>query len=99
MCDKSCIDFANKTLKLEDVQGKSVLEVGAYDINGSLRSIIESLQPSKYKGVDIAMGPGEDINKFDRSWNEIELIIRGNLSKLLPTSTKKFIKKNIIRIL
>ncbi|MGK7903945.1 MAG: class I SAM-dependent methyltransferase, partial [Hormoscilla sp.] len=60
MCDQSCIDFANKTLKSEDVKGKSVIEVGSYDINGSLRSIVESLQPLTYKGVDIEMGPGVD---------------------------------------
>ncbi|MDJ1185070.1 class I SAM-dependent methyltransferase [Roseofilum casamattae] len=231
MCDKSCIDFANNHLKSADIQGKSVIEVGAYDINGSLRSMVENFQPSSYKGVDIAMGPGvdevcnaedlvshygsgqfdllictevvehvqnwrsvfsnlkqivkpggvlllttrskgfpfhsapadywryqvsdmevifsdfsievlekdpdqpgvfvkarkpdnfdekdltdyqlysivkhkrlididdADINQLDRSWNEIELVIRRNLSVLLPYSLKKFIKKNILRIL
>ncbi|MDB9518297.1 methyltransferase domain-containing protein [Roseofilum reptotaenium CS-1145] len=60
MCDQSCIEFANKILKSEDVRGKSVIEVGAYDINGSLRSMVEALEPLSYKGVDIAMGPGVD---------------------------------------
>ena len=231
MCDQSCIDFANKILKSEDVRGKSVIEVGSYDINGSLRTMVEALEPLSYKGVDISMGPGvdevcnaedllghygpekfdllictevvehvknwrpvisnlknvlkpdgllllttrskgfpyhsapadywryqvcdmevifadftievlekdpdqpgvfikarkpkkfqekeladyplysivkhkriveiedEDINWIDRYWNEMELAIRRRLSGLLPQSTKKFIKKNILRIL
>jgi len=60
MCDQSCINFADKVLNAEDIQGKSVIEVGAYDINGSLRSMVKAFNPLSYKGVDIAMGPAVD---------------------------------------
>jgi SAM-dependent methyltransferase len=40
--------------------GKRIIEVGAININGSLRENIESLQPMSYLGVDIADGNGVD---------------------------------------
>lgn len=78
MCTKSCIDFINTHLKKEDAQGKKIIEVGARDYNGTVRPIVESLDPESYLGVDIEMGPcvdeicaAEDLvkkygeNKFD----------------------------------
>lgn len=60
MCDTSCLDFGRQELKGDDVAGKFVLEVGAMDVNGSLRSIAMQYQPARYVGVDIAAGPGVD---------------------------------------
>ena len=37
-----------------------MIEVGSRDINGSLRSIIESMGPIEYVGVDAVPGPGVD---------------------------------------
>ena len=58
VCNSACIEFGLKVLKTEDVAGKSVIEVGSIDYNGSLRSNVEALGPSKYVGVDFEMGPG-----------------------------------------
>lgn len=60
MCNKACIDFGRKNLKEEDVRGKSVIEVGSFDLNGSLRPIVEVFRPINYIGVDLQMGPGVD---------------------------------------
>lgn len=60
MCNESCIDFGRRTLASEDVSGKRVLEVGALDVNGSLRPLIKALSPSEYVGIDIEMGPNVD---------------------------------------
>jgi len=60
MCNKACIDFGKTVLKEENVRGRSVIEVGALDVNGSLRSVVESLSPSSYIGVDMQKGRGVD---------------------------------------
>lgn len=61
MCNAQCIDFGKRVLNEELIGGKRVIEVGAYDVNGSLRSVIMPLEPVEYIGVDIEKGPGVDI--------------------------------------
>jgi SAM-dependent methyltransferase len=61
MCNISGIIFGATNLSREEIQGKSVIEVGSKDVNGSLRSYVESRDPAEYVGVDIEMGPGVDI--------------------------------------
>lgn len=61
MCHPSCIVFGAINLTKEDVEGKKVIEIGSYDVNGSIRSIVESLNPSDYVGVDLKEGPGVDM--------------------------------------
>ena len=60
MCNPACIDFARKHLEQWEIRDRIVLEVGALDVNGSLRPVIETLAPARYVGVDIAPGPGVD---------------------------------------
>ncbi len=61
MCHKSCIIFGARSFTTEEVQGKTVLEVGSRDVNGSLRSIISAWAPERYVGADIVNGPGVDV--------------------------------------
>jgi SAM-dependent methyltransferase len=60
MCNASCIAFARAQLSSNDVLGRSVLEVGALDVNGSVRPVVEALGPATYVGIDIQDGPGVD---------------------------------------
>ena len=60
MCNQACIEFGNKYIKESEIQGKKVIEIGSYDINGSLRYMIENLKPQSYLGIDISQGPGVD---------------------------------------
>jgi hypothetical protein len=57
---ESVLNFVELVLTAEDVAGKRVLEVGSYDVNGSVRPYIESLEPSQYLGVDASAGPRVD---------------------------------------
>jgi len=60
-------EFALRTITREDIADRSVLEVGARNINGTLRPYIESLGASTYTGTDKHPGPGVDtvINAAD----------------------------------
>jgi SAM-dependent methyltransferase len=60
MCNPACIRFALDHIGRLDVEGKSVLEVGSYNVNGSLRDHICYFGPASYLGVDAAAGPGVD---------------------------------------
>lgn len=55
-----CMLFGAMYLKKEEIGGKRVIEVGSYNVNGSLRPLFESYNPAEYIGVDISPGPGVD---------------------------------------
>ena len=56
----SAMAFACSALTAEDVAGKHVVEAGALNVNGSVRSHVEALGPSLYVGTDMRPGPGVD---------------------------------------
>ncbi|MFB6088203.1 MAG: class I SAM-dependent methyltransferase [Candidatus Aenigmatarchaeota archaeon] len=54
--------FGIKTLRREEIEGKTVLEVGSKDVDresfkGTLRSYVEKNNPEKYIGIDLNKGP------------------------------------------
>lgn len=57
---ESVLQWVGETLTAEDIAGRSVLEVGSYDVNGSVRPIVRALGPASYVGVDQSAGPGVD---------------------------------------
>jgi len=61
MCNRSCIQFGAQNLKENEIAGLRVLEIGAYNHNGNLRSTVEALGPREYVGIDLTQGPGVDI--------------------------------------
>ncbi|MCX5782725.1 MAG: methyltransferase domain-containing protein [Elusimicrobia bacterium] len=60
MCNEACLDFIRNVTNKEELEGKQVLEIGSLDVNGSARSFIEKMGPSKYLGIDIVNGNGVD---------------------------------------
>ena len=58
---ESVLKFCTDVIRKEDVEGKSVLEVGSANVNGSVRPQIEAMGPQSYTGVDLAPGPGVDV--------------------------------------
>jgi SAM-dependent methyltransferase len=61
VCTAGCVTFVNAHLTHVDVRGRNVLEVGARDVNGSVRPLIEALGPASYVGVDLQVGPCVDL--------------------------------------
>jgi SAM-dependent methyltransferase len=61
MCNKECVRFVEETVKPDDVKDRDVIEIGSYDVNGSVRPYLEGLGPASYVGVDINPGPGVDV--------------------------------------
>jgi hypothetical protein len=57
----SVLEFVRSVLVPTEVRGKRVLEVGAFDVNGSVRPHIEALGPSLYLGTDMRPGPRVDL--------------------------------------
>jgi len=54
------LDFISSIVDPADVTDKSVLEVGALDVNGSARSVLSTMAPAAYLGVDMQEGRGVD---------------------------------------
>lgn len=59
----SVLEFVARAILVSapPIKGARVLEVGSYNVNGSVRQIIESLEPFLYLGVDQSAGPGVDL--------------------------------------
>jgi len=60
VCNDACLAFAEATLSRSDINGKRVLEIGALNFNGSVRSAITQHTPESHLGTDISIGPGVD---------------------------------------
>ena len=61
MCNEACIGFGQRMLTPEIVNNKRVIELGSYNVNGSLRDHVLSLNPLYYVGVDMVAGPCVDV--------------------------------------
>jgi SAM-dependent methyltransferase len=60
VCNPACLAYGEAQLTAADIRGKRVIEVGARNVNGSLRKYVEQFDPSSYVGVDIEAGRGVD---------------------------------------
>jgi SAM-dependent methyltransferase len=56
----SVLQFLTQMIRREEVEGKNVLEVGSYDVNGSPRDVLLSMKPGYYVGIDMRPGPRVD---------------------------------------
>lgn len=61
MCHRSVLQWVPTVLTADVVRGRQVLEVGAYNVNGSVRPTVEAHGPASYLGVDAQAGPGVDM--------------------------------------
>jgi SAM-dependent methyltransferase len=60
MCNSACINFIIDNLNDFTITGKDIIEVGSYNVNGSVSFKIKERNPRRYLGVDISNGPCVD---------------------------------------
>ena len=58
---ESVMAFVGRYATAMNIEGKHVLEVGSYDVNGSVRPLLEARAPVEYIGTGMRAGPGVDI--------------------------------------
>lgn len=61
MCHPSVLSYISRAIPPDEVRGRWVLDVGACDVNGSARSVLQPYGPAEYTGVDVAPGLGVDV--------------------------------------
>jgi len=60
MCSPYCLKFIEDTLTEAEAKGKSVIESGARDVNGSARTLFDKFGPASYISTDLFEGRGVD---------------------------------------
>lgn len=90
MCDVNCLLWVARNINKEDIAGKRIAEVGSYDHNGSVRPIIELLDPKEYVGIDIVPGPGVDV--ICRAEQLVEKFGRETFDVVISCTTLEHIK-------
>lgn len=60
MCNWACISFVIQGLSNFDLRGKDVLEIGSYNVNGTVSIPLKLRSPKSYIGVDMVVGPCVD---------------------------------------
>jgi len=97
------MEFTKRVLTQEDIEQKSVLEVGSRNINGSVREYISSLKPKLYVGIDLVEGENVDIvmdaeNLVEKFGEEVfDLVI--STETLEHCKNWKLVISNIKRVL
>lgn len=77
----SCLEFVKNNLKSEYIDNKNVIELGSYDINGTVRPIVDNFKPNIYLGSDISYHKTvdlvADVHYINKLFNEnsVDLII------------------------
>ena len=61
LCSQWDLQVVASAVTAHDIAGKRVLEVGALNVNGTVRPGIETLRPAEYIGIDLRPGPGVDL--------------------------------------
>lgn len=61
MCKQQTIKWLEEWLSILEIEGQSVIDVGAYNVNGSTREAFLANGAANYLGVDMRAGPGVDV--------------------------------------
>ena len=90
MCNIDTYRWVARNVSRDEIVGKRIVEVGSYDVNGSLRDVLGLLQPAEYMGVDIVEGPGVD--KICRAENLVETFGEQSFDVVVTSSSMEHIE-------
>lgn len=57
----SAFRYASAALEPGEIKGRTVIEAGAMDVNGTVRPAVEACHPAAYTATDMRPGPGVDV--------------------------------------
>jgi len=57
----SVLQFVSNNVSQREVAGRSILEVGSFDVNGTVRPYFTKFHPYEYIGIDQEAGKGVDL--------------------------------------
>ena len=57
---RSVVEFFIRNVRPAEVSGRTILEAGSLEINGSVKPYFTRFGPSEYIGIDMVDGPGVD---------------------------------------
>lgn len=81
MCNSACLKFCFDKLNDVNLSHKKILEIGSYNVNGSVRFELLKRNPLSYTGIDMAPGPCVDeiCNVYDIverfGYNSFDIVI------------------------
>jgi len=55
------MEWARSAIREEEIRDKTVLEVGSYNVNGTLKTLLSEFKPLSWTGVDQNAGPNVDV--------------------------------------
>ncbi len=90
MCTANTLKWFTQHLTTAEAAGKHILDVGAYDVNGSLGEVLRPLHPATYVGIDMRPGPGVDI--ICKAENLVETFGRHSFDIVVSSSTLEHVR-------
>lgn len=106
MCDDYCLDLGKEYLTSDLITGKEILEIGSFNVNGSVKDVVMPMKPQKYIGIDMKNGPYVDkicaaenvFDFFEESSFDVvictEVLEHVHQWQLVVSNMKKLVKTN-----
>lgn len=90
MCSHACISFVVSELENVEISDKKILEVGSYNVNGTVRHDLMTREPESYIGVDIA--PGNCVDQICNTYDLVDTFGENSHDIVISTEMMEHVK-------